>query len=171
MGQISISLKKLVLAALLLNIPLLVAYVFLNVHIEKTEVILDIQRKRITSSTRYEKTGISTANATIRVGDNRTGLLKLFTNVTYAPTRTAVFENLIDKWQPIDTTANSQYVFSAFLYKVGSAPTIRIIGAMCQSSIKSKIYCKLRYRSSPGNESVVTVIGSGKQLPEGSGFK
>ena len=169
MRQARLSLKKLVLAAALLNVPLL-AYLFLNVHAQNREVVLNFHRKGINLLTGQRNT--TTANTTaLRGTDNPVSLVKHIKNETYPTDKTAVFENLIDRWRPTDSTANAHYVFSAFLYKIGSAPTIRIIGAMCQSSTKSKIYCELRYRSSHGNESVVTVTGSGKQLPEGSGFK
>ena len=165
MRQARLSLKKLMLAAIILNFPIL-TYVFLSAYTEKREKVLNFHRKGISLSTRLRNTSIMVPGM-----DNRVILVQNAKNTTNSSNRTPVFDDLIDSWLPIDSTANAHYVFSAFLHKVGAKPTIRVIVALCQPSLKAKIYCELRYRDNHGNESVVTVTGSGKQLPEGSGRK
>ena len=144
----------------MLNLPVL-WYMFSNVYSEKRQILLDFQRNGIILSTVQRNTT-----------KNNSGFGDDFANKnrTNSSNGTSVFDKLTDRWLPIDSTSNAHYVFSAFLYKVGDKPTIRVIAAICQAS-KTKIYCELRYRDGHGNESVVTVMGSSKQLPEGSGRK
>ena len=156
------SLGKLVFAAAMLNLPGL-WYLFSNEYSKKRQTLLNFQRDGIMSS-------IWQRNATKLLSGFGDSFAHKNRTTCNSSNGTSVFDNLTDRWLPIDNTAHAHYVFSAFLYKVGDKPTIRVIAAMCQAA-KTKIYCELRYREGSGNVSVVMVMGTGKQLPEGTGYK
>lgn len=173
-----ISLKTLVACGTVLNIPLLV-YIFLDLDPGSREVLTMIRRtdgyarsvpnvtaqEAITSRNVIENKQINNQQVTKEINYKNS---KERNDSLYL---TPVFENLTDKWQPFNSAPNPHYVFSAFLYKMRSKRTIRIIGAMCKESMNSQIFCQLRYGSSSGNESIVTVNGSGNRLLDGAGFK
>ena len=81
------------------------------------------------------------------------------------------YESLKEDWQPFDSTTNSHYVYSAYLHNIRSHLTIKVIGVMCKHNLKSSINCKLRYRDSDGNVSMVSIKGSARTLTEGSHHK